>query len=71
MKLATLQHDRAHPRPSLFQISHVCAHVEVDVVAAIQDVLLGPGGKVALTLLVRLVDGEGEHDEKTHCSKQG
>ena len=41
------------------------------MVAAIQDVLLGPGGKVALALLVRLVDGEGEHDEQTHCSKQG
>ena len=41
------------------------------MVAAIQDVFLGPGGEVALALLVRLVDGEGEHDEKTHCSKLG
>ena len=76
MKLTTLQHDRAHTRPSLFQISHVCAHVEVDVVAAVQDVLLTPGGKVGRAgeadggrgLEGGGGEGEGEHDEETHCS---
>ena len=53
------------------QVSHICAHVEVDVVAAVQDVLLTPWFEVGGGGGLEGGGGEGEegeHDEKTDCS---
>ena len=68
---------------SLFQILHVGAHVEVNVVAPVQDVWLQHWLDLVVAHLVgggqqglgggggvQEVEDEHDHDEKTQCSQQ-